>query len=59
MQQFENVAIRVSSIITIRTQIEKIKEIIYDIRFTMFEMCQFENLKMCLVIDSIKAYKIK
>ena len=41
------------------TQIEEIKEIIYDIRYTIYEMCQFENLKMCLVIDLIKAYKIK
>jgi hypothetical protein len=44
MYQFENVPIRVSSIITIRTQIEEIKEIIYDIRGTMFEMYQFENV---------------
>ena len=38
MYQFENVAIRANSIITIRTQIEEIKEIIYDIRYTIYEV---------------------
>ena len=33
-----------NSTFTGRTQIEEIKEIIYDIRGTMFEMYQFENV---------------
>jgi hypothetical protein len=49
MYQFENVAIHVNSIIIIRTQIEEIKEIIYDMG-----MYQFENLAI-LVSSTIRS----
>ena len=49
MYQFENVAIHVNSIIIIRTQIEEIKEIIYDMG-----MYQFENVAI-LVSSTIRS----